>query len=409
MRIGIDISTILNHGKDIGAGRYIMNLLKHLFEIDRDDTFVLAARYTTNDYLYLIDEIKSYYNNPDKAASIKEAGGNKNIANAKAVGRNKGSLKFKLFKTTQRKMDIWDRLGFPPLEFMGFFADVFHCPDFLIPPTLNKKIILTIHDLAFMRFPQFNFDWFINKYKRLVKKNSRHAKKIIAVSASTKNDIISYFNTESEKIPVIYEAADQSFKKLKSGKIDKGVLEKFKITKKFILTVGTIEPRKNYVTLIKAFNLLKSFPECPDLQLVIAGRTGWKSEPVFAEYHDSPYKDDIILTGRLGDDDLLQLYNMAELFVFASVFEGFGLPVIEAMQCGLAVLASNTSSIPEIVSDKNMLFDALDPNQIAGMILKVLNDENLRQQFASKSIERAGHFSWKKTARQTLEVYRSVL
>lgn len=380
MRIGIDISTLLNHGKDIGAGRYIYNLLKNLFKIDKEDTFVLTARCTTGDYLYLLDELKE------------------------------NKTETRIFNISQKKLMLWDRAGFPPVEMLGVRADVLHFPDFLIAPAFNRNIVLTIHDLAFMRFPELNFDWFINKYKKLVLKNSARAKRIIAVSESTRKDIVDFFGTDGKKISVIHEAAEEKFKKLKPQSLDRNILSKFKISKRYILSVGTIEPRKNYVSLIKAFNIIKSLsPGKTGFQLVIAGRTGWKSEPVYEEYEKSPFRQDIIFTGRLNDDELVQLYNMAELFVYPSIFEGFGLPVIEAMQCGCAVLASNTSSIPEIVSDINMLFDPHDSNQIAEKIITVLNDEKIRQQFAKKSIERASHFSWEKTALQTLEVYRSAL
>ncbi|GAI23406.1 unnamed protein product [marine sediment metagenome] len=166
-RIGIDISTLLNHGPDIGAGRYIINLVRNLLEIDNKNTYVLTARYTSNEYLEIAYSLQ------------------------KDFETNKIELKF--YRTPQKKLDLWNRLKFPPIEFLGFKADLLHCPDYLIPPTLNKIIILTIHDLAFIRFPQFNFDWFTKKYTKEVKRNARLAKIIIADSKSTKDDIIKFF------------------------------------------------------------------------------------------------------------------------------------------------------------------------------------------------------------------------
>ena len=241
MRIGIDISTVLNHGKDVGSGRYITNLLHHLLEIDGEDTFILTGRYITGENLHLADEFK----------------------------KHAGNVRLKLFKTTPGKLDIWDRLGFPTLEMLGFKADILHCPDFLIPPTNNKNVILTIHDLAFMRYPQFNFEWFIKKYTKLVRKNSGLAKKIIADSASTRNDIMNLLNTGKDKVNIIHLAAEEIFRKLDPNKLDSNLLGKFNITKEYILSVGTIEPRKNYVTLIKAFSYLKSRNSEFDCQLVI--------------------------------------------------------------------------------------------------------------------------------------------
>ncbi len=177
MKIGIDISTILNHGTDIGSGRYIFNLIKNLLEIDHEDTFIFTGRYTTDKYLSAIQKLDVYHNLS-----------------------NKNKVEFKLFKTSQKKLDLWNRLRFPPIELLGFKADLLHCPDFLIPPTLNKNIVLTIHDLAFIRYPEFNFEWFIKKYTKEVTRNAKNAKKIIADSQSTKNDIIQFLKINPEKI-----------------------------------------------------------------------------------------------------------------------------------------------------------------------------------------------------------------
>src|SRR3989304_2884420 len=222
MRIGIDISTVLNHGQDIGSGRYIINLIRNLLKIDRENTYVLTGRYITGEYLPIIYDLKS--NHPEN------------------------KIKLDLYHTTSGKLRLWNKFRFPAVEFLGFKADILHCPDYLIPPTLNRNIVLTIHDLAFIRFPEFNFDWFIKKYK---------------------------------------------------------------INKKYIFSVGTIEPRKNFVVLIKAFNNIKQSKIGSGYKLVIVGRTGWKSEAAYQERENSPYREDILFTGRIPDQDLVQIYNQA--------------------------------------------------------------------------------------------------
>jgi Glycosyltransferase len=417
MRIGIDISTVLNHGRDVGAGRYITNLVKSLFELDLDDEFILTGRYITDEYLWLAEELKQHYSGIKERTSKPVSGGSNPLADNNSEDKSSksthtaGRLSFNLIKTTQKKLDLSNRMGFPPMEFYGFKADVFHCPDFLIAPTLNNRVILTIHDLAFIRFPQFNFEWFVKKYTKEVTKNARVAKRIIAVSYSTKNDIVELLKINPEKVDVAHEAADEVFRKLTESEKKYSLQKKYNISKKFILSVGTIEPRKNYVTLLKAFNRLKyEKPQSydSDLQLVIVGRTGWMSEATTAEYNQSPFKDDIILTGRLSDAELLQMYNMAELFVYPSIFEGFGLPIVEAMQCGLPVIASNSSSIPEIVDDKKLLFNPADEGDILDKINMVLGNERLKVELSEKVLKNAAKFSWKNTAQKTLEVYRQI-
>ena len=425
MRIGIDISTVLNHGKDIGAGRYIYNLIKNMLLINKEDTFILTARYSTDDYLPVIDQLKAFSNfessesekqkTEEKKEKQKKEEKEKAERDAKATEKlgdksdKEGRLEFKLFKTSTKKLNFWNSIGFPSLEMLGFKADLLHCPDFLIPPTANKNIILTIHDLAFIRFPHFNFDWFVKKYTKEVRRNSARAKKIIAVSHSTKKDIVEFFKTDPTKIDVIHEAAEENFRKLDEDKIDRNLLEKYKISKKFILSVGTIEPRKNYVTLIRAFNILKSASPDFNYQLVIVGRTGWMSEAAFSEYENSPYKKDIIFTGRIPDEELVHIYNMAEVFVYPSIFEGFGLPVIEALQCGLPAAASKTSSIPEIIDAKEFLFNPADQEDMAKKIKKILTDKDLKKELSEKALKNASKFNWRQTAEKTLNIYKKLL
>lgn len=383
MRIGIDISTVLNHGQDIGAGRYITNLVKNLLKIDKKNTYVLTGRYITDEYIAIIKNLKS------------------NFASNK--------IELKLFKTTQKKLDLWNSLRFPPIELMGFKADLLHCPDYLIPPTLNKIIILTIHDLAFIRFPQFNFDWFIKKYTKEVKRNAKLAKKIVADSKSTKDDIIKFFKIDPAKVKIVYLASDSRFKKLANQEKDKEVLKKYGIDKKYILSVGTIEPRKNYSTLIKAFNYIKHNNNNFNCKLVIVGRTGWKSEAAYRERELSLYKDDILFIGRVSDKELVQIYNQAEIFAYPSLFEGFGLPPMEAMSCGLPVIASDSSSLKEVVGDAGILVPSEDYREISRQILYVLKNEKIKKKLKEKSLKQAQNFSWEKTARKTLNIYNEII
>lgn len=383
LRIGIDISTLLNHGPDIGAGRYILNLVKNLLKIDKKNTYVLTGRYITEKHIRHIYDIKKSFKGSD--------------------------IELKLYKTSPKKLALCDRLRFPPIEFLGFKADVFHCPDYLIPPTLNRNIILSIHDLAFIRFPEFNFDWFIKKYTREVKRNAYISKKIITHSKSTKNDIVNFFKIDPGKVAVVYLAADKIFKNLASDKIDKNIPRKYRITKKYVLSVGTIEPRKNFITLIKAFNNLKQKKESFDYQLVIVGRTGWKSEATYRERDSSPFREDILFIGRVPDSDLVQIYNQAELFVYPSLFEGFGLPPLEAMSCGIPVVAFDNSSLKEVIGDSGILVPPGDNAEMVKQILYILKNSKLKSMLKKKSIAKSNRFSWTETAVKTLNIYHRIV
>ena len=380
LRIGLEVSSLINHGQDIGAGRYIINLVRSLLDIDRNNSYLLFGTHTDTRYLDL------------------------------AFGLGRGlpdeRIGFRFRKVPERCVKAQEKLRFPPIEFMGFKADVFHCMDYIIPPTFNKNIVLTVHDLAFMRFPEFNFEWFIKKYSRMVARNITNSKKVLASSESTGRDIQKFYGTVPEKVEAIHLAAGPIFKKFEPNKIDKAAVSKFGIRGPYILSVGTIEPRKDFVTLIKAYNMARDKKPGPFHKLVIAGRTGWKSEATYNEHDLSPFKEDIIFTDRISDQELVQFYNQADIFVYTSLFEGFGFPPLEAMSCGLPVICSDSSSIGEVVGDAGILVGPGDTGGFADNILKVLNDGTLMEKLSVNSLNRAEKFSWEETARKTLEVYR---
>lgn len=375
MQIGIDISTLANHGQDIGAGRYIFNLVEHLAGLDHSNQIKLVARCTTRQNLEVIGQLTQ-----------------------------RDNVAAKLIFTSDKKLSWWDKFNFPPYEFLGYRADLLHCPDFMIGPTLNRNLVLTINDLAFIRYPEFNFDWFIEKYTKQVKANAIRAKKIIAISHSTRQDIIKFLGIPEEKIEVIYPAADHIFNKLEHP--DKEVCKKYNLDGNFILSVGTIEPRKNYPALIEAFNNIKK--DFKQLKLAIVGRTGWKSEASFKAKEDSPHSQDILFLGRVPDQELVHLYNQAMIFVYPSIFEGFGLPVLEAMSCGLPVIAGNTSSLPEVVEDSGILVNLEESNALGQAVVKLLSDNSLREELANKALTRAAKFSWEENARATLALYKQL-
>jgi len=271
---------------------------------------------------------------------------------------------------------------------------------------LNKqKYVITVHDLIPLVFPQTRPYRVFLIYKYLLPRTLRKADKIIAVSNSTKSDLIKFFNLPSEKIEVIYEAADERFKVLIDDDV-RDIKQKYNLTFPFILYVSGLAPHKNLITLIKAFHKVK--PKGIDHKLVITGKKRWKYKEIFDSIDALHLQDDVIFTGYVPDEDLPGLYNAADLFVYPSLYEGFGLPPLEAMACGCPVIVSNTSSLSEVVGDSGILFDPYDVEELADCILNVLKNIKFKEKMIKKGLSRAKLFSWEKCTKSTLCVYEEV-
>jgi len=232
------------------------------------------------------------------------------------------------------------------------------------------------------------------------------ADQIIAISNSTKQDLIRYFQVPEEKITVTHLAADECFQPLPFDKVQV-FREKYGLDFPFILYVGTLEPRKNLPTLIKAFYYLKK--KNIHHKLVIAGGKGWKYDPIFQTISDLNLIKDIHFTGYVPKEDLPLLYNAADAFVYPSLYEGFGLPPLEAMACGCPVITSNTSSLPEVVGDAGIMINPCDYDKLAEAIDNIISDTDLKIQFSKMGQVRAAQFSWNKCAEETLKIYNDLI
>jgi glycosyltransferase involved in cell wall biosynthesis len=282
--------------------------------------------------------------------------------------------------------------------------DLIHNPD-QIPFFSKKKNIATVFDLTPIIFPKEH-----NRKRELITRYIlplylRNTNKIITISQNTKIDIIKYFKIPEEKIKVIHLAANENYvpiDKYESTKIAK----KYGVNNKFIIYVGTLEPRKNIPNLLKSYNILKNYGI--NHKLIITGKKGWKYKEIFETIEKLKLQNDVIFTGYVPDEDLPGLYNAADLFVYPSLYEGFGLPPLEAMQCGTPVITSNTSSLPEVVGDAGIMVDPYDIDGLASKMYEVLTNEDLRNNMSKKGIERAKLFSWKKCAEEHLKVYEEV-
>ncbi len=287
--------------------------------------------------------------------------------------------------------------------------DILHIPGFAGPLFKSRyKKITTVHDLIGMIYPENLAPASRLYWQRWLPACIKTSDFIIADSENTKNDIIRLLNVSSAKIKVIYLASDESFRPVTRLQEHKAVLSKYGISKKYILNVGTIEPRKNISSLIVAFGQYVKETKRSDLQLVLAGKKGWDYTNCFNKAKESGAADNIIFNDYVSDNDLIILYNYAEAFAYPSFYEGFGLPVLEAMSCGTPVICSKLSSLPEITADAALAINPGDINSIKNALSVMMGNESLKNEFSRKAVEQAKRFSWEKTAEQTLNVYREI-
>lgn len=293
-----------------------------------------------------------------------------------------------------------------PLEISPLRLDVLHSPDFIPPFRRNCRSVITIHDLNFVLYPHF-LTKSAARYYGQIDEAVRHSDAIIAVSQATKEDIVRLLGVPERKIRVIYEAASPVFRRLEDTDLMAKVQGRFGIRQDFILFVSTIEPRKNVSTLLRAYKRLRESYRV-ETMLVLAGERGWLYEEVFQLVGELGLQEQVLFLGRVSTEELVWLYNTARLLVAPSFYEGFGLTPLEAMACGTPVIASNTSSFPEVVGDAGLLVDPYEIEDLTVAMWRLLSDEDLRASLIEKGFKRVALFSWEKTARETLDLYHSL-
>jgi glycosyltransferase involved in cell wall biosynthesis len=285
-------------------------------------------------------------------------------------------------------------------------ARLFHGMEHLLLPLRRVPTVLTVHDLIFERLPRHHKPlnrWYLHLTLPLFCRRATH---IIAVSEHTRTDLIALYQIPPEKITVIPEAADSRFRPASDEAIDLARVS-YGLPDRYLLCVGTIEPRKNLGRLLAAWEPLYLAGEAPPL--VIVGRRGWLHDDFFAALERSPARDGVIFPGWMLDDDLPAVYAAAELFLFPSIYEGFGLPVLEAMASGAPVACSNAASLPEVAGDAALLFDPHDVEAVRGALRAALSDAALRQDLRQRGFQRAMRFSWDRAADETLALYRQLI
>jgi glycosyltransferase involved in cell wall biosynthesis len=372
MRIGIDArmySTAFT-----GIGRYVYELVKNLTEIDKKNEYVLFMNKPEYDE----------FEPPNKRVS-------KVLVNARH---------YSFAEQTRYLRKLWRKK-----------LDLIHFTHFNAPILYRGKSVVTIHDLTLSFFPGKKMNsWTHRKaYEMVLNRSAKHASSVIAVSQHTKKDLIDVTGVDSAKIEVIYEGVDEQFKPRPDKDAIKDLIKKYGITKDYILYAGVWRSHKNVVNLIKAFALLREDAGF-EPQLVITGADDPHYPEVKRTVRELGLEHSVIFPGLVPEDELVALYQAAHVYAFPSLYEGFGLPPLEAMRCGTPVVASKSSCIPEICGEDNALFfDPLDPEDMANTIRKLWLDEDLQKDLRDRGLRHSKKFDWRKMAEETLKVYEEAV
>lgn len=377
IRIGIDISRSIE--ESTGVGYYAKNLVHALAGVDSENDYILYGIFC------------DCYPKRWKKAVVPGASN---------------------FRLHQKRLPSWwvDRkwknFGKYKERLMGEI-DVLHSTAFTMPLLSRPKIVVTVHDLGCFIFPQYhaaaNYQ-FVTKHLHLA---ARRANLIIAVSESTKKDVQRYLHIPDEKIEVTYEAAGDIFFNRHPPDSIAAMKTKYHITKPYFLAVGSIEPRKNLSRALVAFKALLEMKGA-NYQFVIAGGKGWKNEAFYTLLKKLDIDSHLVFTGYVKEEELPPLYQGAEAFIYPSIYEGFGLPVLEAMASGVPVITSNVSSLPEVAGDAALLVNPMEVFEIYEAMEALVTNPSLREDLKGKGLEQSKKFSWEKTALDTLKIYRKV-
>ena len=284
-------------------------------------------------------------------------------------------------------------------------ASLFHATEHLLLPLRSAPTVITVHDLIFRHLPEHHKSlnrWYLNLALPLYCRRATH---VIAISESTRSDLVAAYDLSPERITVIYEAADPRFRPQPPDRVA-AVRRRYGLPERYLVFVGTIEPRKNLTRLLHAFEVLHAGGLTD--ALVVVGKRGWLYGDFFAELERSPVREAVILPGFVPDEHLPAVYAGAQALVFPSLYEGFGLPTLEAMACGTPVACSDTASLPEVGGDAALYFDPTSEDAIVETLRRLLSDADLQDELARRGLERAAHFSWDRVAAETEAVYRAV-
>lgn len=380
MKIGVDIRVLMDKNYS-GVSNYTSFLLRAMMNLDKDDEFRLFYN--------------SYYDVRANIGSFDHS--HLNIKRTRIPN--------KIFNYCLQKCLSW-----PKLDRVLGGTDIFWSPHINFSNlSLGTKHVLTIHDISFLRYPEF-FSYRKNFWHRALslKKLVDSCTAIVAVSENTRRDIIDLLNVPEEKVKTIYSGLNFSVA-LPRPEEEKKFFNRHELKPEFILYLGTIEPRKNIAGLIYAYNRLRDTNvKLVDVQLVLAGANGWRNRAIYRAWENSPYRRDIKFLGYVSDREKELLYHRAQVFIYPSYYEGFGLPPLEAMSHSLPVITSNVSSLPEVVGTAALSVNPYDINAIAKALELVIINPELKESLIKAGREQIKKFSWEKTAEEYLRLFKSL-
>lgn len=383
MRIGIDLRCLAS-GRKSGVEEYAISLLSALFREDHE-----------NEYVLFFNEWRS------TGVDLRFADGIPNV-----------SIRRFRIPNLLLNLSLW-YFRYPKLDRLIGGADVFFFPNVnFMAVSRAVRTFVTAHDLSFEICPE-TFSWKQRVWHYLVnpRRLFREAERIFAVSQSTKDDLVSRYGIRPERVAVIpsgigpdFRVYDRNDPKLLS------VQKRYELPFRFVLYLGAFEPRKNIVSVIHAFEALKRarHPKLEHLGLVLAGVSGWKDRDIHEAIRHSAFRGNIILSGFVADDEKPAFYNLASVFVYPSLYEGFGFPALEALACGVPVIASNSSSLPEVVGDAGVLVDPYRTDEIFRALEAVLLDKKFSAFLREKGVQRTHNFSWKRASQKILSEFSRV-
>lgn len=301
---------------------------------------------------------------------------------------------------------LWEQLV-QPIALRRAGVDLLHAMAFTAPLAAPCPFVVTIYDLSFLRFPEAFQPWNRRYLSYFTALSARRARRVIVISESTKRDVVDMLGVPSERVDVAYCGVDEIFQPLSAAEVAHFRSQRA-MPERFILFLGTLEPRKNVQHLIRAYGRWRKVePDTP--KLVVAGGKGWYYDQIFAEVERLGLTGEVIFPGYVPQEELPLWYNAADLFVYPSRFEGFGLPVLEAMACGTPVVTTDVASLPEVAGDAALVVSPDDEAQLVEAIRRALTDEALRQEMRTRGLAQAVAFTWEGTARQIVATYDRAL